>query len=354
MSVERPLISIVIPVYKVKEEFLRKCIEDCLNQTYNHLEIVLIDDGSPDQCGAICGEYAEKDDRVRVIHQENQGVSAARNAGIACASGDWLTFVDADDYLERDACQAMVDHIVRDKNLDLVIFSMVRDYEDRSIPSVGLYEQDRIFCTEKELDELRGDVLTKQLDRNVLRMTFCKAVRTEILRQNGVEFDRALPLCEDVVFWFHALQFVTKACYLDRPLYHYRQTDNSATDKYRPKVVEEHGNMLQRLQELIDDSKVPENYRHGYCLEVFYSMQRIITQGYYHPENSDRRAVRVRQCRKTFALPLYKSVLKEIDVKQLTKNHLIKYWLLRMKCYGAVAFLRTLYGGLTGRTTDKG
>ncbi len=95
------LISVIIPVYKV-EKYLCRCVDSVLDQTYRNMEMILVDDGSPDGCPAICDEYARQDDRVRVIHQENAGLSGARNAGIDAARGQWLAFVDSDDYLAAD------------------------------------------------------------------------------------------------------------------------------------------------------------------------------------------------------------------------------------------------------------
>ena len=93
-----PLISVIVPVYRV-EEYLERCVKSILSQTYKNLEVILVDDGSPDQCPAICDAWAEKDARVKVIHQENKGLSGARNAGIDAASGEYLAFVDSDDYV---------------------------------------------------------------------------------------------------------------------------------------------------------------------------------------------------------------------------------------------------------------
>ncbi|MDT6814838.1 glycosyltransferase, partial [Enterococcus faecium] len=94
-------ISIIVPVYKV-EKYLRKCVDSILAQTFTDFEVILVDDGSPDNSGKICDEYAEKDNRVRVIHKENGGLSSARNAGIDVARGKYLGFVDSDDYIDED------------------------------------------------------------------------------------------------------------------------------------------------------------------------------------------------------------------------------------------------------------
>jgi len=101
-------ISVIVPVYKV-EPYLRKCLDSIVGQTYSNLEIILVDDGSPDNCGAICDEYAAKDDRVIVLHQENAGVSAARNAGLNVSTGDYISFVDSDDWIEPDMYEYLLD-----------------------------------------------------------------------------------------------------------------------------------------------------------------------------------------------------------------------------------------------------
>ena len=95
-----PLISIIVPVYRV-ESYLSRCVDSLLAQTYQNLEIILVDDGSPDQCPQICEDYAKKEERIHVIHQENRGLSGARNAGIDVATGEYLAFVDSDDYVSR-------------------------------------------------------------------------------------------------------------------------------------------------------------------------------------------------------------------------------------------------------------
>ena len=96
-----PLVSVIVPVYKV-EKYLDKCIESIVGQTYENLEIILVDDGSPDNCPTMCDEWAQKDSRIKVIHKENGGLSSARNAGLDACTGDYIGFVDSDDWIEPD------------------------------------------------------------------------------------------------------------------------------------------------------------------------------------------------------------------------------------------------------------
>lgn len=119
-------VSIIIPVYKVPEEYLRNCIESCINQTLKNIEIILIDDGSPDNCGEICDEYALKDSRIKVIHKKNGGVSNARNYGILKSKGEYIGFVDADDWIEKDFYEEMI--LFGEKNkVDVVVSGFVKE-----------------------------------------------------------------------------------------------------------------------------------------------------------------------------------------------------------------------------------
>lgn len=104
---KKPLISVIVPIYNV-ESYLNRCVESIVNQTYQNLEIILVDDGSPDNCPQICDDWARKDSRIKVIHKENGGLSDARNAGMNIATGEYISFIDSDDYVALDFCETML------------------------------------------------------------------------------------------------------------------------------------------------------------------------------------------------------------------------------------------------------
>lgn len=155
-----PRISVIVPVYKV-EVYLRKCLDSIVGQTYRNLEIVLVDDGSPDDCGTICDEYAAKDERIKVIHQKNGGVSAARNAGLDAAAGEWIGWVDSDDWIEPDMYEYLLDHALR-AEADIAVCSRFERYRDRSV--FRGWEQELTLDTEKALELLlKNDVMQNYL-----------------------------------------------------------------------------------------------------------------------------------------------------------------------------------------------
>lgn len=143
------MISIIVPVYKV-EAYLKKCLDSILNQTYRDLEVILVDDGSPDKCPALCDEYAKRDVRVKVIHQNNMGLSAARNAGIKAAQGEYIGFVDSDDYIASDMYEEML-KLITNEGADLVICNVQKvDEANRVLVAdmgveTSLYNRKEIF-----------------------------------------------------------------------------------------------------------------------------------------------------------------------------------------------------------------
>lgn len=144
-------LSIIVPIYKV-EKYLHRCVDSILNQTFQDFELILIDDGSPDNCGAICDEYAARDSRIKVIHQANAGVSAARNAGLDIASGTYLGFVDSDDWIEPEMYATMI-ATAKEKQVDVVVcgFDYIDAFGNR-ICDTGVSSSEVLGCTEMLID----------------------------------------------------------------------------------------------------------------------------------------------------------------------------------------------------------
>lgn len=165
---DTPKISVIVPVYKV-EPYLRKCLDSIVNQTYENLEIILVDDGSPDNCGAICDEYAARDGRVKVIHQENGGVSSARNAGLDIATGEWVAWVDPDDWIEPDMFQYLLQNAQRQR---------------ADIVACGVFEHGEGTCNilscEKELLQSGGEYTTRMIEQELLPSCWNKISRKSL------------------------------------------------------------------------------------------------------------------------------------------------------------------------------
>lgn len=206
-------ISVIIPMYKV-EEYLKKCIESILKQTYANLEIIFVDDGSPDKCGEICEEYKKKDSRIKVIHKENGGLSDARNKGIDVATGKYVTFIDSDDYIEENYIEFLY-NLMKKYNADISIGSHKIIYNNRIIDK----------STYKEFSENSEKVLEKILyDDGVDLSAWGKLYKIELF--NEIRFPKGR-LYEDSATTYKLIDLANVIAVSSRPIYNYVMRNNS-------------------------------------------------------------------------------------------------------------------------------
>ena len=210
-----PKVSIIVPVYKV-EKYLRKCIDSIINQTLKDIEIILVDDGSPDKCGKICDEYAAKDTRIKVIHKENGGLSSARNAGMEVAEGEYIGFVDSDDWIESDMYMTLWQK-AKDINADLVNCDYFRN-NDRIKTNI----QKNIVYDKKCIDEL----LTTSNSNKVLWFVWRNIYRRELINDYNIHFMEG-NVIEDSPFNLLFLLNCNKICSIDSAFYHYIENPDS-------------------------------------------------------------------------------------------------------------------------------
>lgn len=188
------MITVIVPVYNV-EKYLNQCIESIINQTYTDLEILLIDDGSTDQSGFICDYYAKIDERIRVFHQVNMGVSCARNIGIEHAKGEWINFIDSDDWISHDYYEKMM----QDEELaDLTFWGFSRIYTEGSQTDYRLNGTDII--SREEIEAHLAHLKKNQQGYEYLGFTFNKLFKSSIIKKNGIRFIKNLSIYEDEVF----------------------------------------------------------------------------------------------------------------------------------------------------------
>ena len=188
-------VSVIVPIYNV-EQTLKRCIESVLSQTFKSYEIILVDDGSTDSCGIICDEYEKKHENITVIHQENRGVSSARNAGIKVAGGEYLMFLDSDDYLAENCLETLTS-----KKVDLAIGTIVRRFAN----GYQIFQTDR--ADEIISNEQYGDYLPELLKENRLNFLHAKLFSRRIITRNQMTFeDYNLTYSEDTVFIFTFLK----------------------------------------------------------------------------------------------------------------------------------------------------
>ena len=218
------LISIIIPVYKV-EKYLENCIESVLKQTYTNLQIILVDDGSPDNCGKICDEYAKKDPRIEVIHKVNGGLSDARNVGIAKAKGKYIGFVDSDDYIKEDMYEILI-NLIKEYDADVSIcnlYDVIDGKEYIKNNENGIQEYSRL--------EILKEVL---LDKNIQSYAWNKLYKKELFDEIKYPIGKKY---EDIGTTFYVFEKCNKIVVTSEPEYYYLKRSDSLVNNVTESTV---------------------------------------------------------------------------------------------------------------------
>lgn len=219
---DKMLVSVIVPVYNA-EKYLARCIDSICTQTYIDLEILLIDDGSRDNSGIICDEYAKKDKRIRVIHRENSGVSITRNIGIKEAKGDYIAFVDADDFIDKDMLDTLVKRAIKCCS-DIVMCK----YYIKKLKEVSVVAMDYEEVYNGEEDVKSKLLYAYYTDYHNGLYSLCnKLIKRSIYSTYDIEFNPFLKRGEDAWFIFQCLKHCRRVDFIPEPYYYYCQNDNS-------------------------------------------------------------------------------------------------------------------------------
>lgn len=225
MEQNKPLVSIVVPIYRI-ERYIGLCIESLIRQSYRNIEIILVNDGSDDRCPAICDLYSKKDNRIKVIHKQNGGLVSARKAGVAASHGDYIGYVDGDDWVEAEFIERMMTDAL-ENDADVVCASFTRDLYDKSALILnkyptGVYRGD-------SLDSLKQKMLSDG-DFYLLGITtyvWNKLFKRDVLFDNQMSVDERITIGEDAAVTYPAIMCSSCVCVTDCTLYHYRQREDS-------------------------------------------------------------------------------------------------------------------------------
>lgn len=260
-------ISITIPVYN-SEPYLEKCLDSIMGQTYKKLEIICVDDDSTDNSLVILKKYAAIDDRIKVIHKKNEGVSIARNTGLENANGDYVLFVDSDDWIESTTCEIALKNLV-EQNTDLVIWTYIRERKGES-KEKEIFDTDLVFTEEevqKKLHRRMIGVIDEELaypeNADALCTVWGKLYKRSIISQYNIKFYdiREIGTYEDGLFNLVYLQYVKKAVFLNKYLYNYRRTnDISITESYDENLVQKWDKLFELMNQYIVHNELPVEY----------------------------------------------------------------------------------------------
>ena len=351
---DKPLITIVVPVYKVPYDLLRKCLDSICAQTSDNFEAILIDDGSPDECGSICDDYASKHGFMRVIHQENGGLSVVRNNGVDNARGAWVCFVDGDDWIEPNTVAFAEQYIKDCDDGDILIWDEYYNIDGTVKKNCFFGEEvEGTVCfsgadREKLIDRILPPKISKPSPLAIVDIgtANARAYRKAFLQEEKVYNQPGLKRTQDNVFNLWAFQKADKVYYRCLRLYHYVYSAEAATRKYTSDIADTMYFLYQCMDDFVRKTHNAEEYHQRLYLRFIRVLARCFELNYANPKNPGKLSQRLKEAQKDMDRPLFHQAITCCDVSGQAFRIRLICFLLRNRLYLGM-FILTRMNALT-------
>ncbi len=334
-------LSVIIPVYNA-ELYIDKCLGSVLNQTYKNLEIIAVDDGSSDNCPVILDKYAETDKRVKVVHVKNAGVSEARNHGLDLSTGDYVYFLDSDDWIELEAFEKLVG-LLKDGEVDCLGFNFVKEFGEKSEYEKNVFLQEKLYVGEQynEIISLSlglvGDKLKYFQKTNAFSVIWSKIYKKSIIDSSNIRFKdiRELGSFEDGLFNLKFFLNAKSFYYTEKPLYHYRKDNQaSVTANYKENFYFKQLKQIEYLSEILGDYSIfykeETNNRVSY-MALEYCLNALKSKKSKKEQKQELKLI--------FKNKKYTTAVKNFKTARLPFKWKIYYFFLKIKWFYGVFFM---------------
>lgn len=308
-------ISFIVAVYNV-EKYLDRCIQSIQTQLYHDIEIILVNDGSTDRSFEICNSYAQKDNRIKVLNQDNQGPASARNKALHVATGEWIGFVDGDDFVDQRICTNVMKYF--DREYDFITFSYA-DYERGTIRKVD-HAKDKIEFEKNDFGILQRATLNDigKYKYN-LRMVnpvglWNKFYRRQFIEEYKIAFDPDILKLEDIAFNLMVYEYASRALYIPDVGYYYCYNPDSVTHRYQADIVDKLNMSNSKFDEFVKGSKESESLKVPLCERIARHMGTIVVLYLCNKNNTDSYKLRKNFFRQIRGTEPYLSALKKVSI----------------------------------------
>lgn len=326
MTKSGPLISIVIPVYNI-EKYITKCLDTIIAQTYKNIEIICVNNNSTDKSMSILNAYGKRDSRIKAVTQENEGVSSARNKGLSLTNGEYIMFVDGDDWIELDTCEKALEAALAHR-ADVVFWPYIREFADGSKPKVIFTEPELVFNKQACKDKLHRrfigllDTEFGQIENaDALAPVWGKLYKRDVVMQEDVVFVdlKKIGTSEDALFNFYVFNHVNRAVYINQYLSHYRRDNySSITTVYKENLFAQWLALFALMEKNIQENNLDEAYGQALKNRVAFS---ILGLG-INLLRSNLPAAKIRkEIKSILSHPTYRQAYQTLNLK-----HLPIYW----------------------------
>ena len=318
-------VSFVVPIYKVDLELLNNCLLSIKNQTYQNIEVLIILDGSDDETIDFCKKFAKEDSRFSVISRENKGVSYTRNEGVEKSTGDWIVFVDADDWIETNMCDLFFDKIKDTiKTLDFVMFRcFINGKEEKVIKNC--IDEDCLIDENFKIKLFQSTYDTKNGFFSCCEAVWKNFFNRKFLLKHKIKFDSSLKIGEDMLFNYQVWMNSKDAYYINTPVYHYRINEQSVMNSNFEKLEANYSVLFPYFDEMV--KQLPEKYSQNSEIFVLRQVERFALNYFFVKDN------KYKEFKKFIGNEYYQRKIKNAKLGVLGGKHKLFCLLLKLKMY---------------------
>ena len=322
-----PKISIIVPVYNV-EQYLEKSLDSFVNQTMTDIEIIVVDDGSPDESYKIYERFAENDPRIKIIKKTNAGVSEARNTGLEHATGEFVMFADSDDWMELNCCESMYAEQQR-TDADMVLADVI--VVTNGVPKYTMIFE-KAFTTE-------DPEFFKQYQKTCIGYSYNplpagkwktpgmgspwnKLFRKSIIDENGLRFDPYVKgIYDDNLFTLHYLMHIKKLSYIQVPVYDFRLVEGSITQSYKANTLDINRRIFERINDFMDETGDREFFEEAFYVYVIRRLSKSMNVYFFANNNTKPKKEIYAELKNVLKSDPYKKALSKVKLSRLLNNH---------------------------------
>lgn len=323
-----PKVSIIIPVYGV-EKYLRQCLDSVVGQTLQDIEIIVVDDGSPDKSYKIYQEFAKKDDRVRFTRKENGGVAKARNIGFSMAKGDYVIFIDSDDWMTENACELLYNEAVK-TNADLVVADVYVNHENGVNERIHLFDESFVTEDQSFIREYKRAIIAYPYNpRPYNGRCICatglggpwnKLIRKSLIDENNLSFDSYVKgIYDDCLFSLEVLAHVKKMAYVQEVVYYYRLISTSLIHKYKENTLDINHRIFERIEDYICKYESMNDFKKAYSFYVIRRLHESFNVYFFAANNPNGILKRLADLKEVISQEPYKSASDTVDLSILNR-----------------------------------
>lgn len=311
--------SVIVTIYNTPKQYLKKCVESIINQTLKEIEIILINDGSNHEITKVCKEF--RDERIKLIEQENKGESVARNVGIENSTTENITFVDSDDWIEPNMCEKLYDYIQKVKEYDVIIFNCYVDYKSKSIknnfyPKNGLLNRDDV--EEIQLQNIEKGITKYYPPESNISVPWAKVYNKKFIQEKQLKFIPDIIRMPDALFNTEVFEKANRILVIDEYLYHYQKNDFAICQRYSKDTIKYYETYINLIDEYIKKYNKSQKFIDTLNIKIVTSIDKYMYNYFFHKDNYKNKKEVEAEFKELLQKELYQNAFRNVKKEYLS------------------------------------